>query len=153
MDYDPNVMIQRRSLAQHILNTVLNAGFIEESLPPQVKERVFYRMVYNMPDVRVQVWTTVEGTGHTAAVRKSGQDAVRVCAVYATKDGAGRGIVKTTRINRTGTMEGISARMLERMRDVYRSAVAVPRCARCGAPTFISAKGNQVCADLCFKRR
>lgn len=153
MDYDPNVMIQRRSLAQHILNTVLNAGFIEESVSPHIKERVFYRIMDNKPDVRIQVWTTIEGTGHTAAVRKSGQDALRVCAVYVTKDGMERGIVKITRINRTGTIEGINQRLLERMREVYRSAAVVPCCTRCGAPTFTSKKENQVCADLCFTKR
>jgi len=153
LDYDPNIAYHRRNLAQHILNVVLKAGFMEEDPRGRnslITERVFYRSVDDTPNVRVQVWTTIVGFDDEATVRDAGKDAIRVCAVYSSKGGLDRGIVSTTRIHRTGTIEAICERLLERMREVYRKAARPHKCDRCGAPTFTSKKGNQVCAEICF---
>lgn len=155
LTYDPNLAMHRRVLAQHILNVVLTAGFMEEDPTGRnslIKERVFYRGVDGVPNVRVQVWTTIVGFDDDATVRDSGKDAIRVCAVYSTKGGLERGIVSTTRIHRVGTIEAICERLLDRMREVYRKAARPKRCDRCGAPTFISKNKNQVCAEICFAR-
>jgi hypothetical protein len=156
LSYDPNIAMHRRVLAQHVLNVVLTAGFVEEdptSRNASIKERVFYRVVDGSPDVRIQVWTTIVNFDGDATVRDSGQDAIRVCAVYSTKGGLERGIVSATRIHRVGTIEAICDRLLTRMREVYRKAARPQRCDRCGAPTFKSKNGNQVCAEICFKNR
>lgn len=154
--YDPNLAMHRRVLAQHILNVVLTAGFMEEDPTGRnaaIKERVFYRGCDDTPNVRIQVWTTITGFDDDATVRESGTDAIRVCAVYSTKKGLERGIVSTTRIHRTGTIEAICERLLTRMREVYRKAARPQRCDKCGAPTFTSKNKNQVCAEICFDQR
>ena len=155
LPYDPLIALHRRHLAQRILKVVLDADFLEEDPTAKnssIKERVFYRVVTNSPDIRVQVWTSVTGDGDAATVREVGDDAIRVCAVYRSKKDQDRGIVSTTRIHRVGTVDAICDRLLTRMREVYGKAARPNRCTKCNAPTFKSKKGNEVCADLCFVR-
>lgn len=155
LTYDPRISMHRRVLAQHILKVVLTAGFMEEdptNRNASIKERVFYRVCEDTPNVRIQVWTTIEGFDDEASVRESGTDALRVCAVYSASDGRERGIVSTTRIHRVGTLEAICERLLTRMREVYRKAARPQLCDRCRAPTFTSKRGSQVCAEICFTR-
>jgi hypothetical protein len=75
-----------------------------------------------------------------------------VCAVYRAADGTDRGIMKVTRVNRVGDVDAIVGRVVDRARSVWGAIASAPRCHRCGAPTFTSKAGNEVCADLCWKR-
>lgn len=154
MDYNPVSSIHRHSLAEHLLQMLGKADFIEEAVSDRgTKERVFYRLIPEMEGVRVQVYTTIVGYGEDAEVRVIGKDAIRVCAVFRTsRSKTDRGVTSFTRVNRTGTVESICDRTLERMRAVYEKAANAPTCGKCGAPTFISKKNNMVCADLCFTR-
>ena len=152
--YDPSSPHSRMLLAQHVLVTLKTADFVEESvLARGVKERVFYREVSNLPGVRVQVFTSMEGPDARATMRSVGLDAIRVLAVYRDSEGKDHPLVTQTRVNRTGTVEDISDRMYQRMRAAYLDALNAPRCERCGAPTFLSKKNNRVCANLCWTRR
>lgn len=149
LPYDPSSAIHRRHLAQRMLAMLATAGFIEEAVTvrkAQIRERVFYRIVDDAPTVRVQVWTSIEGE----EVRAVGEDAIRICAVYRNKSREDRGILKNTRVHRVGDVDDICNRLLTRMRETYKKARSPNRCAKCGAPTFTSKKGNEVCADVCF---
>jgi hypothetical protein len=154
VEYNPVSTLHRHTLAEHLLKMLGEADFVEEAVSDKgTKERVFYRVIPESAGVRVQVYTTIVGYGDAAEVRVIGKDAIRVCAVYRSRrEKSDRGVVSVTRVHRTGTMDAICARTLARMREVYTKAGSSPTCSQCGAPTFVSKKGNVVCADICFAR-
>lgn len=147
--YNHESPIDRRELADAILAVLRGADFMEEFVEDKgTKERVFYRPVDGTDGMRVAVYTSIVGD----SVRKVGKDAVRVCGLYRSqRTDRERGIVSETRIHRTGTIEAICDRLLDRMRNVYGSVRRAHRCPRCGAPTFKAKSGKDVCADLCWK--
>jgi len=145
MRYDPVSFLHRHALANGILNTVKAKGF------QQVTVEGCYEDVFAKPlssRVQVRVYTSVEA----GVVRDCGSDAIRVCTVYATRDGSVRGVGHETRVNRVGEMNSIVARLAERIAQSMEAANELPCCPDCGAPKFKSKKGNWVCADLCWKR-
>jgi len=152
-NYNPEIRELRKILAFNILDTLETAGFEEvandrKSWGFQTKERVFARNISDDGRVKIKVFTTIVAN----EVRNSGKDSIRVCATWDPHDGRSRGLVKITRVHRTGDIEKICQRMLERMREVWKRVNATERCS-CGTPKFKSKKGNMVCADLCWKRR
>jgi hypothetical protein len=142
--YDPNILTHRSLLAHNILEMLEVAGFTEEDTPA-AKERVFSRQVDGTDRIRIMVYTSVVG-GH---VRQAGKDAIRVVAVYTTQDGKDRGILKETRVFRTGEIGNIVERIRGRMRDAWKRSKSSDRCG-CGSPKFTSKKGSQVCAEICW---
>ena len=144
-DYDPEYPILREMLALSIFNKLEECGFEEISSVRGTAERVFAR---HIPDANivVNVFTTVVGQ----EVRKSGKDAIRVCATYSAKDGTTKGIVKSTRVHRTGNIEEIVERMYQRMRTTWKAAKTGECCNQCGAPKFVAKSGNKVCAEICW---
>jgi len=144
-DYDPNYPILREMLAMSLLNKLEECKFEEIATDSKTSERVFSRSIPKT-SIDVQVFTTVVGQ----QVRNSGKDAIRVCAVYNAKDGTKKGIVKSTRVHRTGNIEEIVDRMYKRMRSTWKSASTGERCSKCGAPKFVSKNGNKVCAEICW---
>jgi hypothetical protein len=168
MQYDPFNPAHHRILATDIVASLEAAGFADESAKhPRTKEMVFSRVVSTSPAIRVLVYTTIVH----GAVRKEGKDAIKVCAVYTRDNGDDRGIVSarsdkhpTGRVNRTGTTEGITGRMVDRMREVWLAGKVPCTCNDCGAPTFMSkarkasrgrpAKVSRaVCAEVCWTKR
>lgn len=145
-DYNPQNPAHRASLGFHLLAKLRECGFAEESAKG---ERVFSLHVKGQDRVRVKVYTSIVGD----MARACGKDAIRVCAVYTTQDGKDRGIVKVTRVNRVGNVGAIVERVYQRMRQVYARAGAPFTCKDCGAPTFVSKKGNTVCAEACWARK
>lgn len=112
---------------------------------------MFSRPVESKPGVRILVYTSIVAGASGPEVRVSGTDAIRVCAVYRTKEGKDKGLTKATaRVHRVGQVSGIVGRTYVRMREVYALAKKSEFCS-CGAPYFLSQKGNKVCADLCWK--
>ena len=107
-------------------------------------EMVFSRPVNDRTDVRVYT-TIVDGK-----VRDAGRDSIRVAAVYTAMDGKTRGLVKDRRVHRTGNVDAITERMVERMRGVWKNAARPEHC-HCGAPKFVTKKGNLCCAEICWK--
>lgn len=144
-DYDPDLSILREMLAFSILNKLEECEFSEIENDETTKERVFTRPLQDT-GISVRVYTTVVGQ----EVRGEGKDAIRVCAVYDTKDGGHKGIVKATRVHRTGNIDEIVNRMYDRMRTTWKAASTGKKCWKCNAPTFTSKSGKEVCADICW---
>lgn len=119
--YNPLDSQDRFSLALALGAKMEECGFQEESRVG-TKERVYSRSVIGSPGIRVLVYTNPEGVE--------------------------RGIVKAEkRVYRTGEILGIVSRTYQRMREVYGLAMKAAKCSHCGAPLFLSRKGNLVCAD------
>ena len=84
-------------------------------------------------------------------VRSLARDAIRAALLYKPRNGGKeRGLSSFQRVFRTGTMDAICDRTIERMRDAWKSAGQLERCSKCDAPKFSSRAGNQVCAELCW---
>ena len=151
MSYDPFNLTDRRELAAALVNMLHQSGFEEVQLP-NTKERTFARPVNE--SIRVVVYTSIVDD----AVRGKDYDAIRVTALYTTRrpvlNNKEQGIIKDRRVHRTGEINGkggIVDRTLDRMRNVW-SLSSPPKCTctSCGAPKFISKKGNAVCAEMCW---
>ena len=69
-----------------------------------------------IPRYRVVVYTSI-ARGQQGA-RGCGEDAIRVVVTFEGPDGP-RGIWKTKRVHRTGSVEATLGRMLERAREAY----------------------------------
>ena len=152
MLYTPTNTQSRQSLALMLEAALVKSGFV---LTPMqgCHERVYTRTV--RPAVQVLVYSSiVEGASGRPEVREVGADAIRAVALYTTKEGRVRPIAKAEkRVNRTGIIPEIVDRTLERARDVWRVAACTKSCCKqCGAPLFVSKKGNEVCGDLCFSK-
>jgi len=146
MTYDPRDPESRRLLASSLMAMLEQSGFVEIQIPG-TKERVFTRQTDD-PSLFVAVYTSIVRTD----VRQRGFDAIRVCALYTKRDGSTRGVGSSTRVNRVGEISAICERTLGRMRDVWKGIKGIERCKDCGAPTFVSKKGNHVCAEVCWNR-
>jgi hypothetical protein len=145
--YDPRSNESRRLLTEELLALFERALFTEVFIPG-TKERLFAR---DVPDtdgkIRVLVYSTIEN----GMARACGKDAIRVCALYRSRDGRERGIASgERRVNRTGTVEAICERVISRMRDCWKATKTASKC-HCGAPQFRSKAKNLVCCDLCWK--
>ena len=160
-DYDPGIPILRQMLGLSIINKLEECGFKELPTPraalglsrPELAEKVYVRNVDSDDRITVKVFTSVIGGSNNVPleVRKEGKDAIRVCATYTTRNGKSRGLVKETRVNRTGNIDDIVNRMHQRMRSAYKSAKSGDKCHKCGAPKFVTKKGNTCCAEICWK--
>jgi hypothetical protein len=116
-------------------------GFLEAKgfqLDPTGRgELVYARTNHNHPHLKVKVYTSLPLVG--GDVRGLGKDAIRVCAVYEPPSPArGWGIGKEPRVYRTGSVDKVLARMLERMQEAYGlcNSYAKKHCPGCGAPTW-----------------
>jgi len=149
--YDPDNNRDRAALGASITARLTEMGFCP-FYDKVAKEIIFARPVHTSPGVTVLVYTSCDRAGEgRVEARRVGRDAVRVCAVYASKDGKTRGLARAEkRVNRVGKIEDIVERMYQRAREVYGAAVNPCRCGSCGAPKFTSKGGSDVCADLCW---
>lgn len=149
--YNPDNAASRAALAASVTARLTEMGF-SPFFDKRWREVIYSRPVHTSPGVTVLVYTSCDRAGEgRVEARRVGRDAVRVCAVYATKDGKTRGLARAEkRVNRVGKIEDIVERMYQRAREVYGAAVNPCRCGSCGAPKFTSKGGNDVCADLCW---
>ena len=100
--------------AESIFETLEAKGF---SRSENVGNEVVYEFAHKLePKLKIRVYTSIK-TG-ADAVRGCGEDAIRVCAVLITPAKT-YGISKSKRVYRTGTVEGVLSRMLDRSRDAY----------------------------------
>jgi hypothetical protein len=159
MKYNPEDPKHRLGLAIHLMSVLDNAGFkrderFESKRPAHLREHVYSREIKD--GMFVIVYTSCSNHKKVyVSVRAKGNDAIRVSTIYlrADKHASERvGIGKQKRIHRTGVIEDIGNRMLERMRDAWRIGNTRTRCHCCGAPKFKSKKGNLVCANVCWTR-
>lgn len=103
-------------------------GFAETTRHSR-REVVYERSHHVDPRYKVLVYTSIAAGRATARAR--GADAIRVVAIFEGGNST-RGVAKTKRVFRTGTVDGVLARVLERMREAYvvcnqRVAQAVER--------------------------
>ena len=140
MDYDPTVPGMPTALGAAITLRLRECGFTKID---HRGEDVYSRQV--SPGIEVRVYTTVVN----GDARGNGKDSIRVAAIYEATDGKTRGLVKNRRVHRVGNIDDIVDRMHGRMRDVWRKAARPERCG-CGAPKFVTKKGNLCCAEICW---
>lgn len=149
--YNPDSAASRTALAASITARLTEMGF-SPFFDKRWREVIYSRPVHTSPGVTVLVYTScAPAPDGRVKARRAGRDAIRVCAIYATKDGETRGIARAEkRVNRVGDIEDIVERMYQRAREVYKTAMNPCRCGSCGAPLFMSKKGNEVCSDRCW---
>ena len=145
MSYDPHHDWQRKFLATTLQVALHDAGFTK--LPPRHsgEEEVWSRGVESTPFF-IQVYTSIQGD----QVRDSGADAIRVVGLYENSKGK-RGLISNTRVNRTGEIEAIKDRMIERARETWKRCREGQACNRCGAPMLRSKSDKLYCAEICWK--
>lgn len=145
MEYNPDSAESRQKLASSIIKKLNECGFTLRVEAPG-REKVYYREISD--GMQVVIYTSIVGN----QVRAKDQDAIRISGIYKDEDRE-RGLIKSTRVNRTGQIEDIVERMYQRMRDTWRRCSGVKRCRSCGAPTFLSRSENQVCVKICWENK
>ena len=145
--YNPADATDRRALATSMEAMLAKAKFAKlPATSPGAEDVYEFDCAARAPGCRIRVFTSIVN----GEVREVGADAIRVAGVYKTKDGKFRDLAKGPRINRTGEVEAISQRALERMRSALKTCMSCQRCPKCNAPMFKSKKKNMVCADVCW---
>lgn len=140
-DYDPESYDSRVELATYLDAKLTEWGFAPIKLP-KTRERVYAREQGD--NLECRVYSTIDGR-QTRALAK---DAIRVCLVYTGGDKP-RGCGKDRRVYRVGVVGEIATRVRDR---IERITEGLELCKKCGAPTFKSRRGNQVCAALCWTK-
>ncbi len=133
--YNPNNRAHRKALAKRLTKMLLSSGFTVDT--SATGETVFERPVDGAP-ARVRVLTSIVN----GECRQKGADAIRVCAVL-DHGGETRGLVKSTRVNRTGDQDGITGRVLAAMRKTYSLARK-----RANDPSFLALPAKPAKQDL-----
>ena len=97
-----------------IRGALFRAGFGFD--PERSHEEVFSRAHKHDPRYAVRVYTSIAQGGVRA--RGCGKDAIRVVVTFEGPNGR-RGIWKSRRVHRSGSVEAVLARMLDRAREGY----------------------------------
>jgi hypothetical protein len=131
-----------------ILSTLSEKGFKETSEPMPGETVLEFQMTRGgLPNgFSIRVYTSVVD----GVARGDGEDAIRVTLIW--RDPAKNSLTpisKSTRVNRTGEMEEIVERVLQRGRDLWTSVPNISRC-NCGAPKAVSKAGKLYCAARCW---
>lgn len=84
--------------------------------------------------LKMVVYTSVAWSA--AKARACGNDAIRVALVFCDANGRRTGVSSTTKVLRTGSVDGVLARLRTRMADAWAERRGLKRCARCGAPAY-----------------
>lgn len=102
--------------AEAMFEFLRSKGFFLAPVHRSRREIVYERSNHIDARYKVLVYTSI--AQGNARARKLGADAIRVVAIW--DDGRStRGVAKTKRVFRTGTVEGVLARVHERMREAY----------------------------------
>ena len=101
-------------IKSRIAKMLVSSGF---SLDASSKVEDGYERPVAGTTARVRVFTSIV----KGEMRVKDADAIRICAVLDT-NGSTRGLVKSTRINRTGDSDAITVRLLTAMRKTYKTA-------------------------------
>jgi len=109
--------------------------------------------------LEVQVFTSIVTNGE---VRSKGADAIRVCLVYKNKakqtgtenpDARQYDVGSGCRVYRSGDIDQIVERTVERAREMYRLATATDKCRYCNAPMVKSKQGKMFCSETCWLKK
>ena len=144
-NYDHSETFHRQFLATHIREALGTAGFIVQPSRREGEEETWKRNVEGTK-FQITVYTTIVN----GQVRSVGKDAIRVVGLYE-NGGKVKAKMKCRSIHRRGKIEDIKNRMMDRARFTWKECKTGPVCNRCGAPTLKSKKGNDYCADVCWK--
>ena len=145
--FDPTFQPHRQFLATEISVLLSSLGFQPINLP-RTNELVFAKQSTRLPGVQMLVYTSIQ----RGEVRSSGRDSIKVCSTYTSSNGSIRGIGSERRVHRTGDIKEIAPRIKDRIKDAASHLNGLPTCKDCGAPTFKSKKGNQVCGEICWAK-
>lgn len=152
--YDPHVELERYGLAYALRDFLFDNGFARGSFHKEFgsRECIYVKEVRGKPNLYVVVYSTIQ----YHECRAKDTDAIRVVGMYETRSGDQRPLLKAEKVYRTGSIHSIVGRLRERIAKVEAKLgkddiLTRHACPSCGAPRFISKKGNRVCAELCFK--
>ena len=148
-------LITRRVLAIDIISHLEENGFSRctrlETKFGDNSEVVYAKPIQKGSRKIIAVYTSCNQSGGAFVARSSGKDAIRVAGLYINKEGKSMGIVKNRRVNRVGLNEEIIKRLAARIVSTSKSLTSPECCDQCGAPKFLSKKGNTVCSELCWR--
>ena len=152
-------LFERRMLATEILSVLEENNFKRckrlETKYGDASEIVYAKPLKSNPRYMVAVYTSCDQRGGAYAAKKKGSDAIRIAGLYINNNGKTKGVIKNTRVNRTGDANSISKRMLSRIAKTFHelNESKVEICEDCGSPKFISKKGNLVCTEVCWSKK
>ena len=170
MKYDPESASHRQELADKMKEKLGAAGFklsTDRTRDPgrqygggfKGKEEVWVFQHRKDPGLEVQVFTSITSGGE---VRSKGADAIRVCLIVKNKakladpkspDAKQYDLGSECRVYRTGDIDNIVERTVERARDAYKKANEVERCRDCQAPMATSKAGKRFCSEVCWLQK
>ena len=157
--YDPENPHHRLDLAISLISSLDLLGFKRDRKmefgPANRAEHVYSKEINN--GLYVVVYTSCSMHKGYLSTRAKGNDAIRVSTVYVSPDPrrftvSKKGIGKQKRVHRTGKISDICDRVTKRIFKASISCLKGGSCNRCGAPTFLSKAGNNVCAEICWTR-
>ncbi len=97
-------------------------AFLKSKGFTESKDRSRWEVVYEFrhkQDPRYRIFVYTSFSKNQSVARGLGKDAIRVVAIFEVNEGgSGRGI-KSYRVFRTGTVDGVLERMYQRMRQAY----------------------------------
>ena len=149
---------ERRILAAEILSTLSDNDFKRcerlETKYGDNSEIVYAKPLESNNRYIVVVYTSCNQVGGAYSVKKKGADAIRVAGLYINNNGKAKGLIKNTRVNRAGPNHEISKRMMKRVAKTFHALAknSIELCKDCGAPKFVSRKGNLVCSEVCWSK-
>lgn len=97
------------------------------------RELVYERVHHRSPNLRVRVFTSI-AKGSSVA-RECGADAIRVALVWVMPTFS-KGLESETKVLRTGSVDRVLERLLERMKDAYRAGLRLLLCPKCKSPVW-----------------
>ncbi len=147
--FDSNFQPHRQFLAMEIQVLLQGLGFQPIQLP-NTKELVYAKQSTRLPGVQMLVYTSIEK--RSGEVRTACRDSIKVCSTYTSSNGSIRGIGSERRVHRTGDIKEIAPRIKDRIKDAASHLNGLTTCKDCGAPTFKSKRGNQVCGEICWAK-
>ena len=151
-------LFERRMLATEILSVLEENNFERcerlETKHGDTSEIVYAKPLFENSRYLVAVYTSCDQMGGAYSVKKKGADAIRIAGIYIKNDGTTVGIIKNTRVNRSGEAKKISERMLQRIAKTLHdlNAKNISTCKKCNSPMFMSKKGNLVCSEICWSK-
>ena len=153
MKYNPALEIHRRTLAISLIDRLETIGFERcerlEGTYGELSEAVYAKQVNGRHIVAV--YTSCNQRTGAWEARNSGKDAIRVAALYVMKDGNTRGLSKFKRINRTGSINAIVSRVVDRTQEAEKVGASPEKCERCGSTKFLTKSGSYCCTAFCWK--
>ena len=151
-------LFERRMLATEILSVLEENNFERcerlETKYGDASEIVYAKPLFENSRYLVAVYTSCDQMGGAYSVKKKGADAIRIAGIYIKNDGTTVGIIKNTRVNRSGEAKKISERMLQRIAKTLHALNVknISTCKKCNSPMFMSKKGNLVCSEICWSK-